>query len=372
MPEAAKTITLTALETRNLDTVCYRGSAPLADLARISQADVYDQIDNPEGLQRDLSMKHAADAYQYVAAAADPKLPRAYPEVVLNVRDTKAAKVVATAPDAGVRIVAITFDVKKILDAKTCKVSRVDGNHRLVYAGGDGKDRAPLDAHAPFQLHIGLTPEQEASIFKAVNANQKGMNTSHLDVLRARLTSEEIELQRHPEIVFATRLADDVVSPWHQKVHMGGSKDGLKEAGITTLVTLKALESGVRRMLTKSGYIAERDPDGQYGLIRSYWQAVAAVYPEAFEQPREYLVAKNLGVNVFSSLGAEVIDKCLIAGNVEIGHMVPFLEAAKPSVDWHKDSKDTAGMSGNRAIGLLVARMVKELPRTADTYKDPA
>lgn len=369
MPDPSpQTITVIALETRNLDTTCYRGSAALADLARLSQADVFDQVLNPEGLQRELSMKHAAEAYAYAAADPDPKLPRAFPEVMLNVRDRKVVK----AEKLGDGRVELTFDVGKILAARSVKVSRMDGNHRLVLAGGDGKDRPPLEAHAPFQLHIGLTPEQEASMFKDVNANQKGMNTSHLDVLRARLTPEEIELQQHPEIVFATKLANDVASPWNQKVHMGGSKQGLKAEGITTLVTLKALESGIKRMLSKSGYLKERDPEGQYGLIRSYWQAVAAVFPEAFESPREYLVAKNLGVNVFSALGAEVIDKCIIAGAVEIGNMVPFLEAAKPVVDWHKDSKDTAGMSGNRAINLLVGRMSKTLPRTAETYKDPA
>ena len=50
-------------EDRNLDTTCYRGSAPLAHLALLSQSDVFDQGTNPEGLQRDLSPKHASEAY---------------------------------------------------------------------------------------------------------------------------------------------------------------------------------------------------------------------------------------------------------------------------------------------------------------------
>jgi hypothetical protein len=56
----AMTVKLIAIEAPNLDTTCYRGSAALADLARISQADIFDQIDNPDGLQRDLNRKHAA------------------------------------------------------------------------------------------------------------------------------------------------------------------------------------------------------------------------------------------------------------------------------------------------------------------------
>ena len=52
-------IELTGYTSKNLDTVCYRGSGPLAYLALISQTDVFDQVSNPEGLQRDLSPKHA-------------------------------------------------------------------------------------------------------------------------------------------------------------------------------------------------------------------------------------------------------------------------------------------------------------------------
>lgn len=44
----------------------YRGFANLADLADISKADIYDQEKNPKGTQRDLSLKHARDAHEYV------------------------------------------------------------------------------------------------------------------------------------------------------------------------------------------------------------------------------------------------------------------------------------------------------------------
>ena len=63
----SETISIIALESKNLDTVCYRGSAPIAQLTRFSQADVFDQDTNPDGLQRDLSKKHAAEAYAYLA-----------------------------------------------------------------------------------------------------------------------------------------------------------------------------------------------------------------------------------------------------------------------------------------------------------------
>lgn len=44
----------------------YRGFAKLCDLSLISKADIYDSKENPTGTQRDLSPKHAREAYYYV------------------------------------------------------------------------------------------------------------------------------------------------------------------------------------------------------------------------------------------------------------------------------------------------------------------
>ena len=92
MTDQSGVVSLVAIEGQNIDTICYRGAAPIKDLARISQPDVFDQETNADGLQRDLSPKHAQDAYEYVRRDIDEAWPRAYPEVVLNVRDPKVLK----------------------------------------------------------------------------------------------------------------------------------------------------------------------------------------------------------------------------------------------------------------------------------------
>ena len=147
-------IEMTAIKNRNLDTVCYRGDAPMGHLGLLSQADVFDQVINPEGLQRDLSTKHASDAYEYVHRPADPERPRAFPEVVINVRDKSVLKVERIDTDGdnpegfGARY-RLVFDLEKIREGKSGKitVSRTDGNHRLFYAAGDDRRelRQPFD-----------------------------------------------------------------------------------------------------------------------------------------------------------------------------------------------------------------------------------
>lgn len=360
-------VTFVAQESQNLDTLCYRGTAPLCDLTLISQADVFDQVTNEDGLQRDLNKRHAAEAYDYVARERDDAFPRAFPEVVLNARDIG---VLEMQPIKGVpgdlRLVQITVDLNKLARAKSVKISRVDGNHRLYYANGDGQDRAQITAQAPFQLHIGLSREQEAALFLDINAEQKGLNTSHLAVLRSRLTADEVELRVRPWRAFANRLAVDPTSPFHNQVFMGGSKAGLREVGSKPPVTFVALEQAVRRILSKSVYIQEiQESEARYGLIRSYWQAVATTWPEGFEKPAEYLITKSIGVNSLALLGAAVIDRSLARGNVTPQDMVLMLKPTRQVYDWSKDADPRAGvggMSGNRAVLLIAGELGKKLP----------
>lgn len=362
-------VTVEAVLSENLDTVCYRGSAPLADLAAISQADVFDQVTNPSGLQRDLSPKHASDAYSYVARDRDEEFPRAFPEVILNVRDEDVVSVEPLNMGRQKRLhgFKFTFDLDAIQDdvqAGKIAVSRVDGNHRLFFAGGSDK-REPITRPVPFQIHVGLSPEQEANLFTDVNANQKGLNSSHLHVLRSRLTPDELEMKLHPESVFARRLAEDPESPWHRLIYMGGSKKGSRAVGQDQPVSFVTLEGGVRRTLSKSQYIHDLTlPDAQYILIRNYWEAVRSVYREEWDDPKGFLLLKNLGVLAFSIVGGTVIDRCMARGEVEVAGMKQYVEQTVGVFDWSKEatgSNTVAGMSGNRAALLVAGELASDL-----------
>lgn len=357
-------IEVVAHEAKNLDTICFRGSAPLAYLALASQADVFDQVANPSGLQRDLSPKHASDAYEYARSERDPDYPRAFPELVLNVRNKKVLERedIATQAD-GAKLVRLSFDLDKMRDGRV-SVSRVDGNHRLFYAAGDDR-REPLMASAPFQIHIGLTREQERSLFVDINANQKGMNTSHLAIMRARLTPEEEEIKNHPDRWIANRLADDVDSPWHGLVHLGGSKRGSRTQGLTRPVNFASLQAGVGRTLAKSQYVHDlTDPEAQYIVIRNYWEAVKRTFAAGWARPKDFLVLKNIGVMSMSILGGTIIDRCMARGTVRIEDMTRYLRQVENTFDWSKDAtgeRSISGMSGNRAALIIAGEMAKEL-----------
>lgn len=359
-------IELIAHEAENLDTICLRGSAPLAHLATISQADVFDQVLNPDGLQRDLSAKHASNAYEYAHRPKEKDYPRAFPEIVLNVRDKKVVRVeqIDTDKQNGIKLIRLIFDLEKMPDGKV-SVSRVDGNHRLRYADGDER-RDPLLVSAPFQIHIGLNREQERRLFVDINSNQKGLNTSHLAIMASRLTPEEAEIKTSLHRWIAKRLVEDPESPWHGLVHLGGSKKGSRAQGLVRPVNFASLQNGVHRTLTKSQYIHDiTDPQAQYLLVRNYWQAVKKVFSEEWGNPKEYLLLKNMGVWTLGIVGGTVIDRCLSRGREDVESMAKYLRQARTRFDWSRTAtpgdRAVAGMGGNKAALIIAGEMAKEM-----------
>ncbi len=363
-------VELIAIKSRNLDTVCYRGEAPAAYMALLSQADVYDQVTNPEGLQRDLSTKHAADAYEYAHRPADPEHPRAFPEVVVNVRDKSVLKMERIDADGdpdsfGARY-RLVFDLERVRDGKGGKihVSRTDGNHRLFYAAGDDR-REPLLAVIPFQVQIGLSRDQEAHLFVDINSNQKGLNTSHLAILQSRLTPEEEEIKTRLDRWIAKRLVDDPDSPWHGLVHLGGSKKGSRAQGLSRPVNFTSIQNGVQRLLAKSQYIHDlTHPAAQYAIIKNYWKAVKTVFADEWANSKRYLLLKNMGVWSLSILGGTIIDRCIPRGKVGADDLARYLRQAKARFDWSRDAtgdRAVTGMSGNRAAMIMAGAMAAEL-----------
>ncbi len=353
-------VELIAYKSKNLDTMCFRGSAPLAHLAMVSQPDIFDQVTNPKGLQRDLSPKHASEAFEYVHRPRNQEYPRAFPEVVLNVRDKRVLK---TDDLNGSSIVKLKFVISEMKDGKV-SVSRVDGNHRLYYAVGDDR-RDPLFAEVPFQIHVGLTQDQERSLFVDINSNQKGLSSSHLAVMQNRLSPEEIEIRDHLDRWIASKLSRDPESPWHGMIHEGGSKKGTRQQGLTRLVNFASIQGGVSKLLSKSQYIHDLgDAQLQYVILRNYWQAVKVVFAEEWANPKDYLLLKNIGVWSLSILAASIIDRCMPLGRVDIKDFARYLKQARSRFDWSKDAageRAVVGMSGNKAALIIAAAMAEEL-----------
>jgi DGQHR domain-containing protein len=325
----------------------YRGFGKLADLAEISEADIYDQVKNPKGTQRDLSPQHARDAYDYVRS----RELGFWPEVFLCARKAKVitfAPISMEQPDLGV----LSVDLAQIRKSSVISISRVDGNHRLHFGDGKQAGFARVEKTVSFCLAFGLKRVEEIQLFRDINDNQKRMSTSHLDGITVKLTPEEELKRREPELFIAQLLSRDPKSPLHGKVFEGGKRP----AGAD--IPLRGLKTGVEYMLSRSTQLPHLDdPEAQFKVIRNYLAAVKKWQPKAWTHPKEYILLRGAGLWAMFFIGAQVIDRVLLERKYSTSEMLSVLKSGK-NWDWGKkgDFKGYSGRSGALEISKLVAR----------------
>lgn len=328
-----------------LGVTVYRGYAKLSDLAKISKADIYDQILNPQGTQRDLSPKHARAAYEYVKNRDFAF----WPEVFLCARSNKVARFTPGRGQGDVGTLQIDLEIATAQNP-VIAISRVDGNHRLNYADGAHPEFPAIHKTVSFCMAYDLTREQEIILFRDINDNQKAMNTSHLDNIEIRLTSEDALKRKSPDLYIAQKLGRDPKSPLYGRVYEGGKKP----VGVD--IPLRSLRTGITYMLARSSQLPMlADADTQYVLVRNFFSAIKKWQPQSWDVPREYIIMRGAGLWAVCFIGAHVIDKALIKEQHKSEDMLKILKSGK-NWDW-SNAGDFKGFSG-RAGALEISKKV--------------
>jgi DGQHR domain-containing protein len=327
----------------------FRGFAKLSDLARISQPDVYDQEKNPTGNQRDLNRRHAREAYQYVKTRS----LAFYPEIVLHARDESVLEFTpldGSLPNVG----KLTVNLDRIAELGGVVLSRVDGNHRLYYADGHDPGFPPLDEIVGFCIMYGLPVAEggvskgELLLFRDINANQRGMNTSHLDSIDLRTAEKGLET-RDPILYIAERLMEDDDSPFHGRVYRGGVRPA------DFMIPLRNVKTSVQYMRQRSKKLKQFSPDVQAKLMKRYWQAVKRWVPDAWQNPGRYVALRATGFWAMSFIGSDVIDDAVTSGKLETEDMLAILQSGK---DWDWSNSGNFRGYGGRDGATEIANMV--------------
>lgn len=322
----------------------YRGFGPLQDLAAISKADIFDQEKNPLGTQRNLSTQHARKAYQYVTE----KKKAFYPEIILNIRDSSYIKFMHIKTHAGMKFGMLEF-IKDPRSTEAIVVSRLDGNHRLWFVDGHDKAFEAVVRHVSFCFLLLPKLEQELELFRDINDNQMGMNTSHLQNITARLLGQKALKVQNPAAYIVQRLQKDKGSPLYQSMYEGGR---IRKGATLSGLTVANLTSAVRDMLSRSAKLSQfPDTDAQYEVIKNYWNAVQKWLPEAWKRPRDFIIFKGVGLYAISYLGIEIIDRCLAKGKYGTKDMLGYLKKLQDiDVFTAKGNLPYAGRAGGRKL----------------------
>jgi len=330
----------------------YRGFAPISELAEISKADIFDQDKNRLGTQRNLSLTHARKAYTYVSGTETAF----YPEMILNVRDK--SYVTFTPSPKSQQFGTISFTKNPSQNGKIV-VSRLDGNHRLWFADGHEKGMDPISRPVSFCLLTIENRERELELFRDINDNQMGMNTSHLQNITARLLGDKLLKVQNPALYIVQKLMKEKKSPLYKRVYEGGK---VQKGATLSGLTIANLTSGVRDMLSRSSKLAQfPDADAQYNVIKNYWAAVKKWLPQAWKSPRDYSIFKGVGLYAISYVGIEVIDRALLKGKFSTKDMLEYLKQMPADSLASGGTAAYAGRGGGRKLANdLIANLEEE------------
>jgi DGQHR domain-containing protein len=245
------------------------------------------------------------------------------------------------------------IDEQKIETADEISISRVDGNHRLYLAGGTDEVE-PINREVSFCLALNLSLDQEIKLFRDINNNQRRMDTSHLDKIELRLSGEDQVKARNPALYIASRLAEDSDSPLSRFVYQGGKRPS------GAFIPLRTLHTGIEYMLSRGAKLAAiGGVDAQVVLIKNYFTALKEWVPEAWEQPKEYLLLRGAGLWGTCFLGAEVIDRVLGKKNFSSEDMLTVLNSGR-TWNWTR-SGDFQGFSGRGGAAKIADTIIRDL-----------
>jgi DGQHR domain-containing protein len=369
---------------QNLNLRVLRGFGQLDSLAFISAPDVFDQVDNPLGTQRALSPEHARDCREYALEATGlpaEESPRFFPDILLNVRDTNVVELYniedpeelyefdsfADDTEVPANFVGVRISLQALENPKAFhnpQVSRVDGNHRLwgmdeilqqeaeTPDEGQSIDDVPTVA---FSMLVGLTAKQEASLFRDINGEHKGMDVTHLASIEARIT-DPAELRSDPKRL-PLWVADQLSQPgraFENMVFLGGERTGLKRLGEQRPVKLNSLRTTLAQQLRSAPRATAHfgdEPETLLGMLDNFWKAVRDTFPEAWSDRRDYILLQAIGLGAFAKFGGAILDSAFENGSMEYADFVRFLEPVKDKVSLRRDEyRGIAGAGGAQVI----------------------
>jgi DGQHR domain-containing protein len=302
-------------------------------LHALSFADVLDE-DTGRGYQRRFNAHHSLDFRRYIQREGSSTIP-----LTFNVRPR---------PDDGWRL-------EKQEEGKACLIiepsagkvlAQVDCQHRLGYLND-------LSISLPFMTFIGLSEAEEMEVFGIINSKAKGLSTSLLDFHEATL-ARDLAYER-PELFVTLQLNNNADSPWYKQLDLGGNKT----SGLSRRASLRTMQKAVKRFLTTSRIMRTRGPIVAAQIVLDFWSATAFVLADIWDQPRQHLVTKGVGVYTLMLLAADLYQEAGEAAPCDKKYFAAALADVLPDVDWRNDG-DLRGLGGESGVQSAIAH-IREL-----------
>ena len=183
--------------------------------------------------------------------------------------------------------------------------------------GGEGVSDDDLP-NVAFSLLINLNANQEASLFRDINGEHKGMDVTHLAAIQVRITDPD-ELKSNPKWL-PLWIADRLAQPGRAFVEHGvlwRRSERTKDSWRSAPGQVELLEGTVAAQLKaaeKVSALLGDDPDTLLGVIDNFWKAVRTSFPEAWnDKQTEIPFLQAIGLGAFAKFGGSIVDSAFEA-----------------------------------------------------------
>mgnify|MGYP000678044641 CR=1 FL=1 len=336
----------------------YRGSVKARDLEPATWIDFYDEVVNPRGYQRPFNEKRSAEAARYAE-----ENNAFWPESILAIRDNnevedKADKVTydfvpkSTDNKFGELIVDYNEQRTETIQGQVFKwrraFSQVDCQHRLGEMGNS-------DRYVTVCIIPGIDRTKEAIIFKTINDKQKKISTSLVDAI-IQLSQDKLDA---PEVHWAFSLNRDTGSCFYKKVNM----EGRNIAGQHYLVTLRTLQTSISSLVGGKRFIHQNMTAPEvynqfYILIRSYWNEVKNLWPNEFDNTRNFKLMTVPGLKGLARYGRKFFSDAFEVGSNNTNLSGKINTVGASVMDWKSKGPliDATGNAGIRVVYQLLVQ----------------
>ncbi len=312
------------------DREVFIGFATAAELGMISFPDILDEVTG-KGYQRRFHREHSLEFKRYIQQPGATTIP-----LTFNLRPDRRGWTVKRAAGG----------VTLVVDAAADPVmAQVDCQHRLGYLR---ESQIPF----AFMAYIGLGIEEEMEIFRVINGKAKGLSGSLLDFTEARLFEDDLKTAK-PELFLALVLHEDQRSPWYQRLDLGGNRT----TGPLRVASLRTMQKAARRFLKEAGLLNKNVDELTAGTVIDFWKAVTLVLANQWNQPRQHMLVKGIGVYCLMSLAGELYREAASKGvQCNLDFFISALSDFVHVIDWSNRGplKGYGGASGaDAALELL-------------------
>jgi DGQHR domain-containing protein len=257
----------------------------------------------------------------------------------------------------------------------------IDGQHRIEALKRAVERNADFEQY-PVVVSILQLPKRfdELMLFYIVNRRQRGVPTDlayrHLQRMLWEKGTEwlyELEGRRGVQLGLATEVVDylceDKRSPWFQRIKRV-AEPRREEHIVQDKKIIRSVADILKEKVFEGMQVSELAD-----LLIDYWNAVARVYPVAFEDPRSYTLLGTPGLFVLHKLFPSIYARCAKSGVITEEGMRKILELLLLETPGHSEPDFRRPISmdfWSREHGPLIAistnaNIIKDLYRHLQT-----